>query len=411
MAGKRDALKAVFQKYDKDQNGSISRSELEDLLHAIKIDSGDLSAFFTHIDKNHDGVIQYEEFVDWLYEKRGQFAVAGCLVPPSEGGIEDVFLAFCGSGHSDMDGKCFAKLCKDCGLLDRKCTPTDVDLIFAKVVAKGHRRIVFAEFEMALHKVAEKKGVDFQDIEDKVVCGGGPVLHGTKADAVRFHDDKSTYTGTHVNGGPDHVAKGQGSAHSSLGPAALRHDERHSSTGSNARRTSATTVVATQRPSRVEAHEAFLAMHEAPQAQESLPQYKSLDATWMAYTKGQDMDGKTFAKLCKDCELLDKKCTPTDVDLIFAKVAPKGQRRIHIGQFEAALELLANKKGKSVDEVRGIVTEHGGPELHGTQAEAVRFHDDKSTYTGVHQHGGPESVAVGAGTASQLASRGMGVGF
>lgn len=32
------------------------------------------------------------------------------------------------------------------------------------------------------------------------------------------------------------------------------------------------------------------------------------------------MDGKTFAKVSKDCHLLDKKLTTTDVDLIFAKV-------------------------------------------------------------------------------------------
>lgn len=32
------------------------------------------------------------------------------------------------------------------------------------------------------------------------------------------------------------------------------------------------------------------------------------------------MDGKTFAKLAKDCHLLDKKLTSTDVDLSFAKV-------------------------------------------------------------------------------------------
>ncbi len=30
--------------------------------------------------------------------------------------------------------------------------------------------------------------------------------------------------------------------------------------------------------------------------------------------------------------------------------------------------------------------------LKGTQAEAVRFHDDKDAYTGVHAHGGPSTV-------------------
>jgi len=40
------------------------------------------------------------------------------------------------------------------------------------------------------------------------------------------------------------------------------------------------------------------------------------------------MDGKSFAKLAKDTKLLDKKLTSTDIDLIFAKVKAKSERRI-----------------------------------------------------------------------------------
>jgi hypothetical protein len=44
--------------------------------------------------------------------------------------------------------------------------------------------------------------------------------------------------------------------------------------------------------------------------------------------KEKTMEGKTFAKVAKDCGLIDKKFTATDVDLIFAKVKPKAERRI-----------------------------------------------------------------------------------
>ena len=40
------------------------------------------------------------------------------------------------------------------------------------------------------------------------------------------------------------------------------------------------------------------------------------------------MDGKSWAKLCKDTKLIDKKMTATDVDLIFAKSKDKSERRI-----------------------------------------------------------------------------------
>jgi len=40
------------------------------------------------------------------------------------------------------------------------------------------------------------------------------------------------------------------------------------------------------------------------------------------------MEGKSFAKFAKDCHLLDKKFTATDVDLVFAKSKQKTERRI-----------------------------------------------------------------------------------
>ena len=49
------------------------------------------------------------------------------------------------------------------------------------------------------------------------------------------------------------------------------------------------------------------------------------------------MDGKTFAKVAKDCKLIDKKLTATDIDLIFAKAKDKAERRITLAQFEKAL--------------------------------------------------------------------------
>jgi len=110
------------------------------------------------------------------------------------------------------------------------------------------------------------------------------------------------------------------------------------------------------------------------------------------------MDGKTFVKLCKDCKLLNKKFTQTDADLAFAKVVAKGQRRICFQQFEALLAAVADARGMTHDEVQALVGHSSGPVLLGTKTDAVRFHDDKSTYTGTHVNGGPESVAVGAGS-------------
>jgi hypothetical protein len=40
------------------------------------------------------------------------------------------------------------------------------------------------------------------------------------------------------------------------------------------------------------------------------------------------MDGKAFAKLCKDTEVVDKNLTMCDIDIIFAKVKDKAVRKI-----------------------------------------------------------------------------------
>lgn len=49
------------------------------------------------------------------------------------------------------------------------------------------------------------------------------------------------------------------------------------------------------------------------------------------------MEGKSFAKVAKDCKLIDKKLTATDVDLIFAKIKDKSERRITFEQFQKGL--------------------------------------------------------------------------
>lgn len=85
--------------------------------------------------------------------------------------------------------------------MDDVFTQIDADLIFAKVVTKGHRRITLHQLEVALRMMAQKKGVEEDDIFRRVAESEGVLHAGTQADYVRFFDDKSTYTGTHLYGG------------------------------------------------------------------------------------------------------------------------------------------------------------------------------------------------------------------
>eukprot|EP00879_Flechtneria_rotunda_P020781 GHRR01021876.1.p1 GENE.GHRR01021876.1~~GHRR01021876.1.p1 ORF type:complete len:196 (+),score=54.06 GHRR01021876.1:2350-2937(+) len=107
-----------------------------------------------------------------------------------------------------------------------------------------------------------------------------------------------------------------------------------------------------------------------------------------------EMEGKNFIKLCKDTKLLSKALTTTDLDIIYTKAKAKGARKITWTEFLKALDLVAEKKGCSFDEVVNHVVGHGsgGPQDSGTKAEAVKWHDDKSTYTGVYAKGGPNNI-------------------
>lgn len=324
------------------------------------------------------------------------------------GSVEQTFQMFCGS-RPDMDGRTLAKLCKDCGLIDRALSINDVDIIFKKKVPKGQRRIDLQQFKDVLAMIAEKKGVPLEDIHRLVETAEGPVLNSTTPHAVRFHDDKSTYTGTHVHGGPDMGSKSRGhtpcftfSTHtvSHLMPPEQEMDSRS--------RTPSPMPPAAQADRR-DRSPPPLPPTTTTTATKSLgrnfaglsPTGKSaggtIEDTFRVYCGSRaDMGGKEFAKLCKDCHLVDEvTVTSSGTDIIFAKVK-RGQRRIDFLQFKEALQHIADKKGVSAAVIHRSVAASEGPVLKGTKTEVVRFYDDKSQYTGVHLHGGPDTGSKSA---------------
>ena len=118
--------------------------------------------------------------------------------------LESVFLSFTGGKH-EMSNKEYAKMNKDCGLLDKKYTTTDVDINFAKIKTKTSKVITFQQFDEGLKLAASKKGIEHSALVSLVCQAKGPTFTGTKADYVKFHDDKSLYTGVYAKGGPTNV--------------------------------------------------------------------------------------------------------------------------------------------------------------------------------------------------------------
>uniref|UniRef100_A0A8B9E057 Tubulin polymerization promoting protein family member 2 n=1 Tax=Anser cygnoides TaxID=8845 RepID=A0A8B9E057_ANSCY len=68
---------------------------------------------------------------------------------------------------------------------------------------------------------------------------------------------------------------------------------------------------------------------------------------------GNEMTGKNFSKMCKECGVMDGKAvTSTDIDIVFNKVKTKGARTITFAEFQQAMKELCGKrfKGKSPQE-------------------------------------------------------------
>ncbi|XP_056134982.1 tubulin polymerization-promoting protein family member 3 [Lampris incognitus] len=114
-----------------------------------------------------------------------------------------------------------------------------------------------------------------------------------------------------------------------------------------------------------------------------------------AKATGQEMNGKNWAKLCKDCKIIDgKTVTSTDVDIVFTKVKSKTSRVITFQEFQKGLEELAQKrfKGQTKEEaLQSIFKMIEGKEPSNTgvtkvaKTAAVDRLTDTSKYTGSHK--------------------------
>lgn len=108
----------------------------------------------------------------------------------------------------------FIKFCRDCGVIDRSYTGGDADLAFQKTkAAASHpqagayssgvvhgKKVSYEVFRaIAIPCIAEKKKLEVATLVATLALKEGPKLNNTTtAEANKFHDDKSTYTGAHA---------------------------------------------------------------------------------------------------------------------------------------------------------------------------------------------------------------------
>ncbi|XP_044058447.1 tubulin polymerization-promoting protein family member 3 [Siniperca chuatsi] len=145
----------------------------------------------------------------------------------------------------------------------------------------------------------------------------------------------------------------------------------------------------------------FPVMAESADMEQLLMSFKKFAVHGDTKATGKELNGKNWAKLCKDCKIVDgKNITSTDVDIVFSKVKQKTSRVITYEEFRRALEELAPKrfKGQSKQEalesifklVEGREPTNIGVTKVAKTATVDRL-TDASRYTGSHKERFDES--------------------
>ncbi|KAK3252176.1 hypothetical protein CYMTET_38512 [Cymbomonas tetramitiformis] len=358
--------------------------------------------------------------------------------------LVEVFTAYASFGKgaivADMDGPRFAKLCCECAMLDKLFTATDADLTFAKVKQKGQRKIGYRQFCEALAIAADKKQVHMEDLMHGMLAGAQPLVeqmtpvendseendlvendsrHRWKTTMKRLMDT-TQYTGAHRERF-DEEGKGRGALGRELGGKGTGHVPAMGVmgpqyTGSSTAVTpppralwrdlisksqsQASSQSGMSTPCSGATHDegSLGGLQDASEGQDdefNLESIRDVFTTFSSFrggnatsAPGQEMDGPKFAKLCRDCKLIDKLFTVTDADLTFAKVKVKGQRKIRFEQFCDAVYIMAEKKRVEVPKLVTRITKHGVPTVSGAKAETGGLLDkltDVSLYGGAHK--------------------------
>ncbi|CAE8585143.1 unnamed protein product, partial [Polarella glacialis] len=117
---KTDELKFRFNKLDLNKDGKLQLSELSDLLRSGKGDMSDeeIAALFQEVDKDNNGIISFDEFVDYIYslEPKGRPRL---LIPPRSNSKSRSLSRGTESRNSSKTGAGSRQLSRDSGNASR----------------------------------------------------------------------------------------------------------------------------------------------------------------------------------------------------------------------------------------------------------------------------------------------------
>jgi len=191
----------IFKKFDSDGNGVITLSELKTVLQALPAVAGskpltedDFNKFLEAMDENHDGVISFSEFTDWLNsDKETAAAIIKNMKTPrpgtrgSERDTRGSERKMSGPERFFYDKSTYTGTHTHGG-------PSTIDKVSEAPAPVHHPSPKPPPAEAKSHSAR-------------------PAAKSEVRGPERFFYDKSSYTGTHAHGGPEHVAVGHGTSH------------------------------------------------------------------------------------------------------------------------------------------------------------------------------------------------------
>mmetsp|Transcript_81651 Transcript_81651/g.226150 ORF Transcript_81651/g.226150 Transcript_81651/m.226150 type:complete len:189 (+) Transcript_81651:347-913(+) len=158
-------IKTAFQRLDQNGDGFLSFSDLRHILLRGNPDFSEkqLRVLCRGLDKDKDGYVEFDEFVDYIYGKP---------VKRRKDIWQDTFYAYSGSDeHLGADE--FLSLCKDSGLCDDQLTEDDAWEIF-QVVKDSDDLVGPSEFSKAMTRIARQKRMAKKAVHQAVLSCAGP---------------------------------------------------------------------------------------------------------------------------------------------------------------------------------------------------------------------------------------------
>lgn len=172
---RRELLKDIFHEFDTDGSGGLGLEEMTRMFRKLGMSASETEELLQEADKNKNGVLDLEEFIDWLYGKDSE----ANLVLEYGDALKPLFEVF----DRDNSGTILFREFQEChgllrtalewnrdsqdshaGLIDPMMLDKDAKEAFAQVDKNGDGSMSFIDFARYMQGTIKKSGIPSEDL-------------------------------------------------------------------------------------------------------------------------------------------------------------------------------------------------------------------------------------------------------